>query len=832
MARKKDSPKRKRQVSKESGPKQLLSEKQKLIASILVIIVLILGYYYPIAFEGKEPPASDRLAWMGSSHSIQQARDEGGATPLWANNIFAGMPSYLISLKAPFEQPAKWIIRLAEAVINWRIVYYALGGLGMFFLMRFLGVSYFASLLASLVFTWWPYLIGLLDAGHNTKLRTIMLVPFVLLTFLHLMRKPGVLNMSLFAVAFSLCILANHYQITFYAIMLLLALGLMHVVPLIRRRAWKEAGVRTGLSLAAIALAVGTAAFPTVLVSEYTDYSIRGGTGQAGSEGLGIDYATGWSFYPGEMATFLMPKFYGGTSSEQYDGDEAPQLKGRAIPGYWGPMLFTSSTHYFGVVTMFLVIVALALRWREPLVVTLAAVALVAMLLSFGKHFPPLYRLFFEFVPFFNKFRVPSMILVLVHWTFAILAGLGFASLLSDDVKDTTFKVVLGVLGAFLVAGLVPFIFNAAFSFTRPDELQRFQPQVLEILKIARLDLMRQDALRMLLILAGLLGLTFSFFRKVLPRNAFAIAIMVLVAIDLFSVNNRFMKTLVKRNDIEQHFAETETDRFLSRDGGHFRILPLGRLYEDNRWSYHHQSIGGYHPAKLRIIQDINESCLYRGNAPGFGNSANLPLNWNVVRMLNTKYVLANGALQHASLSPVFTDEANKIAVYRVEDTLPRLFSVGKTEVIKDRDARFARLNEPGFDPADSAILEKELADTIVRPEHFEANITDYQPNLIRATANSDQQTLLVLSEMYYPEGWQAFVGGTETEIFKTNHVLRSVVLPAGNHEIEFRMAPKSYTASLWIKGVATLAMYFALTLALIPTIRSKVVALSTPRAN
>ncbi len=819
MARKKKShlgQKKPSSIRKSSG----LTEKQQLLASLGVIVVLVLAYFSSIAFEGKEPPASDRLAWMGASQSIAEAREDGGDTPLWANNLFAGMPSYLISLKAPFEQPARWIIRLAEAMINWRIVYYILGGLGMFFLMRFIGTAYFASVLASIVFTWWPYLMGLLEAGHNTKLRTIMLVPFILLAFLRLMQTPRLLNASLFAIAFSLGILANHYQIAFYAVLLLLALGLMHVVPLIRSRDWKGVGLRTGLAVGAIALAVGTAAFPTMLVAEYTEYSIRGGTGDPDSEGLGMEYATAWSFYPGEIATFVMPRFYGGTSAEQYDGDGAQQLKGRAIPGYWGPMPFTSSTHYFGVVTMFLVVLAFAMRWRERLVLTLAVVAVVGLLLSFGKHFTPLYQLFFDFVPFFNKFRVPSMVLVLVHWTFAILSGLGLASLLSDEGEDKGFRPSMAILAAFAVVALAPFVFSGAFSFVRPDDVQRFQPQLLELLKAARADLMQQDAIRMLVIVAALAGLTFAYFRKFLPRSVFAIAIVGVMVIDLLSVNNRFMQTMVKSDKMEEHFAETATDRFLTNDTEHFRILPLGRLYEDNRWSYRHHSMGGYHPAKLRTIQDINESCLYNGRAPGFGNAANLPLNWNVVRMLNTKYVLANGALQHANLSQAFVDEANKIIVHKVENTLPRIFAVGRTEVMQDREARFARLNDPEFDPAEAVLIEEALPTTVSAPEQFEAEITTYESNQISATVSTDKQTLLVLSEIFYPAGWRAFVDGDETEIYKANHVLRSIVLPAGQHEVEFKLAPPKYSASLWIKGASLGSVYILLALGLLPHVR------------
>ena len=800
-----------------------LTQKQQGALSVGIMTLLILGYFFPIAFEGKTPPASDTLAWQGAVHSIDEARAKSGGIPLWANNLFAGMPSYMISLRAPFKQPARWLVDLVSKMVDWRVVYYLIGSAGMFLLMRFFGTSMFASLLASLSFAWWPYLIGLVEAGHNSKLRTIMLAPFILLTFVHLMRSPRLLNTALFAIAFSAGMLANHYQIMFYLILSLFAFGVMYLIPLLREKQWSGIAKRIGLAGAAVTLAIGTAAFPTRLVLDYSKYSIRGGTGEQGSGGLSFDYATSWSFYPGEMITLLIPRFYGGSSAERYEGDAAPELKGQTIPGYWGPMPFTASTHYLGVVTLFFVTLALLFRWRERLVMTLATIAVVALLLSFGKHFSLLYHAFFNFVPFFDKFRVPSMILVLFNWMVAILAGLGFEHVLAqtDDAgRQKLWRGTLMVFGLFLIVGFVPFLFKNWLSLVRPEDLQRFKPHVLELLKAARYDLMKQDAIRMLLFLFATAGLIVAHIRAHLPKSIFAVAIIALLLIDLFSVDQRFMKTLVKSNELDQHFAETETDRFLSQDTTLYRILPLGKLYGDNRWSYRNQSLGGYHPAKLRTIQDINESCLYKGTAPGFGNPGNLPLNWNVLRMFNVKYLLLNGTVEHQNLTQAYVDRPNGIVVYRLDHSLPRLFPVGKAQVVPDRTKRFARLNDPDFDPGQTAIVEKPLSADIAMPDTFTADITDYEPNRITAMVSSDKQTLLVLSEMYYPAGWSATIDGNLTAIYKTDHALRAILLPAGRHEVDFKLKPKEYTASLWVKGGSVLTIYLMLGVALLPYAR------------
>ncbi|MFQ5650803.1 MAG: YfhO family protein [bacterium] len=823
MAKKKKHHLARKQPARQQTSGWQLNDRQQVAACIAVIIILVFGYFAPIAFEGKEPRASDSIAWKGATQSIKEAREKYGETPLWATNVFAGMPSTMISLRPPFQQPARFMLTIAGKLVNWRIVHYVLGAIGIFLLMRFWGVSNLPSLLASLAFIWWPYLIGLMEAGHNTKLRAIMLVPFILLTFLRLMKEPGLLTMTLFAISFSLGILANHYQILFYALLVLLAFGVMQTIPLLRQKLWKAIGVRIGLAFLAVALAAGSAAFPTLLVKEYSKYSIRGGTGEPGSQGLSFKYATDWSFYPGEIATWVMPRFYGGSSAETYESKAVPQLRGRKIPGYWGPMPFTSSTHYFGVVTLFLVALALALRWRDSRVLTLAILVVFSLLLSFGKHFPLLYQFFFDHVPFFNKFRVPSMILVLIHWGFVLLAGLGLAQVLTDSPEvsmDKLRRVSLVIFGAFLLIGLVPFLFKSSFALARPDDARRFQPQVFSLIREARYDMMKQDALRMLVFAGGVLALITSYSKAWLPRTVFAIGIIALLVTDLFSIDNRFMQNLVRTDRLEQYFAATETDLFLSKDSSTYRILPLGRLDGDNRWCYRHESIGGYHPAKLRIFQDINEFCLYQGKTSGFGNTPNLPINWNIIKMLNVKYLLSNGPLNHQNLTPAFTDTQNRITVYQYTDHLPRLFCVGKTELIPDRRERFARLNDPSFDPAETAILEKSLPLAVETPTNWEARITRYQPNVISARVNSDQQTLLVLSEVYYPAGWHAYVDGKETEIFKTDHILRSIVVPAGSHEIVFRLRPESYQASLWIKGISVSIMYLLFGLGAWPVTR------------
>lgn len=808
-------------VKEKKSPFSNLTTLQQFGLSLGVILVLVLGYFYPIVFEGKEPPASDKLAWMGNAHSIIESRARHEENPLWANNLFAGMPDYLISLEAPFQQPAKYVLKFLNRAVNWRVTVYIIGAVGMLLLMRFWGISYFGAIIATLAFIWWPLIPGLLEAGHNTKVNTIMYMPIILWAFLRLLRQPALLNAALFTILFSLGIQARHYQIMFYEILLLAIFGVYHFARYALAKDWRAVWTRVGFLLPAIVLAVGIASFPSLLVREYTAYSIRGDSGGATpTDGADYNYATGWSLYPAEIMTFFIPRFYGGDSAERYDGDAVPQLKGQTIPAYWGHKPFTSSSDYVGVVALILSALALAFRWRDKTVLLLTFTIVLSLLVAFGKYMPLVYDLFYHFVPFFNKFRVPSMILVLVQFSIAILAGLGFEFLWTQAKEKISplslQKTLLAIFIVFMVIGLVPFLFKGAFSFARPDDAMRMQPNVLQLVKEARYDLMKQDAVRMLVIVAGTFAVLFAFVKEKLSKTFFAVGIAVLLLIDLWGVDKRYLQNLVKPARIEQHFAATATDNFLLQDKSKFRVFPVGQLYSDSHWSYWHESIGGYHPAKLRVIQDLNEAALYKGTAPGFQNTPGLPINWNVVNMLNAKYVLAQGKIEHPKLRQAFMDDQNRILIYENTAVLPRVFAVGEVEVIADKQQRLARLNDPAFRPDSVAILENTLTVPIARPGKWRAEITRYEPNIIEIDCETDVQTLMVLSEIYYPAGWHAYIDGQETEILKTNHALRSVVVPQGKHQLKFHLRPATYVASLWLMGGSSAIAYLLLILALL----------------
>jgi hypothetical protein len=805
------------------SPKFTTSHKNIIALSILVIFVLI--YYSEFIFLGKQTAASDTMAFRGNAQSLVEAREKDGSNPLWANNLFCGMPGTMVSIVAPFEQPAKYLLKGIRKLINWPALYLILGGLGIFLIMRFWNFSPLISLFSAMAFILWPQLSGLLEAGHNTKYNTMMLAPLSIFLYLQLIKKPDVLKVALFIIVFSLNMQERHIQIVFYIGLLLLAFTITEFIVLLNKKEYRIVGNRLIYIAVAFAFTLGLASFPTLMVREYAQYSIRGGSEQEKSDGLDYDYATGWSLHPAESATFLIPRFYGGDSRERYEGDAVPELRGKMLPGYWGHKPFTTSSDYIGVIALIFAIYAAIYLWRDRYVLTLMIVAGASIFIAFGNFFPLLYDVFFNLVPFFNKFRVPSMILFLVQICITLLAGFGLGYVV-ENIKNGTMekyfiRKTMVIFAILLFIGLLPFLFKDAFAFSRPDEVANYRADMLSFLKNVRYDLMKQDAIRMLFFTGGAFILLLSFIKGWISKNIFAGAIIILLVIDMYGINKREMQNLVKETKLQYQFSANAVDKFLKSDTDLYRIFPLGSLYGDSHWSYRHQSIGGYHPAKLRIIQDINESCLYQGRDKDFQNKT-LPINWNIVNMLSTKYVLSQNSLEHPNLQLVFNDKQTRINVYKNIALLARIYPIGQVEVIQDPKDRFSRLNDASFNPGVTAILERKLEATIAQPGQFKFNITRYEPNYIEFDVETDQQTLLVLSEMYYPAGWKAYVDDQPVEIIKTNHILRSILVSEGKHHIRFAYQPKTYTASLWIMGLSIIITYLALIVSLIPFIKQQ----------
>ena len=688
--------------------------------------------------------------------------------------------------------------------------------MGMFYLLRFLKLSYWASLFGGLAFIFMPHYMSLLSIGHFAKFRPIMYMPFVTYFFLSFLNRKHLLWLCGFILAFSVQIRTQHYQIIFYQIMILVFTGIFYLIQYAKQKEYKILLRKLILSLAASVLIIMMVAQPLFVTSEYTPYSIRGGTGEEGSSGLSTDYATRWSLNPSEIFVWFMPRFFGGISNELYKGNKVPQLTDRTIPGYWGTMPFTQAYDYLGIVLLFMAILGLILNFKNGLIKTLLGLFLLSLLLSFGRHFPLLYNIFFKYVPAFNKFRVPAMISVILQIVIVIFAGFGLKSLLKiqDVNKQKIKKIILGIGLVMIILGLIPQIFGSDYSLMKADETEQYNHQTLSLIKKARLDMMQSDGYRLILFSVLVTLLLYVYLNKKIKPTLFVLVLIILLYVDQIPFVKKAEGELTDPILTEkQHFRKSDTDKILLQDKSYYRIFAITENpFNNNDWSYYHNSIGGYSAAKLRIYQDIIENCLQKNI-----------FHWNVLKMLNTKYIISRQQLPEENLKLKYFDKKRELYTYKTEVSASPAWFVKNIHVVQDRQARFEVLNSSTFDAFETAILEKEIALDISKPDSSYIKVQEASFNRMEYEIFNDNPSLLVISEIYYPEGWRCTIDDEETEIYKTNHILRSIYIDSpGKHKVLFEFSPERFNKFYNISLTGHIIAYLLLIITLFLTFKKK----------
>jgi hypothetical protein len=380
-----------------------------------------------------------------------------------------------------------------------------------------------------------------------------------------------------------------------------------------------------------------------------------------------------------------------------------------------------------------------------------------------------------------------------------LLAGYGLKTVLekisNNDTNffDLTKKVLIGAIILFILFIALSGTFES-LGLSKVGETAKYSAAQMRQLKSLRAEKMFTDGIQTGIILLLSLGLILLLGRGKIGKYPFLLFIAVIVIIDLLLIDSRFLQEVTPQNRIEKHYKKTLADNFLMKDEEMFRIYPLGyplgKEFEKNQWTAYNQSIGGYHGAKLKRYQEIIENCM----------SAELkirvPINWNVVNMLNAKYIISNQKLPLDNLEYAFYDRKQKITIYKNTTYLPRAWFVENVELIPQKRDIWKRLNQQEFDPAKSAIVEKSIEE-IYAPILAEANLIEFDLHKLKFTVKTDTASFLTVSEIYYPAGWKAYLDGKETEIYVANYILRGVVIPKGEHVLEMKFEPAVYTLSL-----------------------------------
>ncbi|MBI1803931.1 MAG: YfhO family protein [Ignavibacteriae bacterium] len=800
---------------------RLSTKRQDLIAIIFLYAVLLMLFNKIIFSDMIFSESGDNASAQSWTNAISNIEKTEHVEPLWNPYIFSGMPSFgALVFPRMVNYIQDYLLNVLSKVIffgaslHWMIMPYLVMGCSMYLFARRLSFSPPAALIAALTLMLNPYAVGLPETGHGSKLITLSYIPLLLLLTHMLFQRRNILNLALLSAIVGTMLLAKHPQMAFYGLFVIGCYFLYEVVLDVKTQpvvAMKKAA----LFAAALILGFAIYAYHYLPTQEYAQYSIRGGGKTDVSGGLSYDYATNWSFHPLEMFNFVIPSFMGIVPKPE---------TWQEANAYWGWMPFTNSYVYIGVVPLFFAIIALIYQ-RNRLTWFLALLVVMVIFISFGKHFPVVYALMFNYFPFFNKFRIPSMILHVIPIPLGMLAAYGFtyiAGIFHHAKESEILKLkkrlttLILVMSALLVIGLV---FNdtvysvlSGFMFQKEGEMQQLRQQygaqasqIVGQLKALRFELLWKDYVKFAIVTGAVLGLVIMYLKRKVQMMSFALGLLAIGVIDLFILDGKYINPKPQAA-LAEHFQVDATLQNLKAesDTSLFRVFPTGSLDQDNTMMYHLlQSVEGYSPAKLKIYQEVRDSCFTHGNM-------------NVFNMLNVKYLVGQQQAQDGSVQTIIQPN---------QHYLPRAWFVDSVVISRSKEETFSILNSSNWNPRTTAIIEKELPAPLSKLDSSSAAVTKFNSRSMTIAAYSAKPALLVVSEIYYPAGWKAYVDGTETEIYKTNHILRSVMLPAGTHTIEFMFDPQKYTLGYMITQTSwgLTAFFIVVGLMRIPAVRQRI---------
>lgn len=817
MAKKK---KRKKSQTETGRPgidaRQLVARRPTLVAAGLYLLLAAV-FFFPVIFGGRTYLSPDLQSASALTAPLWDALWQDGTFPLWSPYIFCGMPSFASLMFNPFAyMPGVVILGLSKVLpfssVNYWL-HFAFAGLGVFLFVRRKGGSFLPALLGGLAFMFTPYLVSMLAFGHGSQMMTAAYIPWALWAADRLLEKVSWRNLGLLALILGFQLQRGHVQIAYYTLMLVGLYVLYNAIAFLLKKEYRRLLHFVGAFAGAGVLAGALAALLFLPLREYTPYSIRGAPSvfeqQTHTEdtGVGFDYATQWSFSPGEMMTFLIPSFYG------FGGQT-----------YWGTMPFTDYPNYMGILVLGLAITALVVHLRRgapqrPVVGFLGLAILLALLLSFGHHFAVFYKLFYNFFPYFNKFRVPVMILILVQCSVAILAGLGLETILrrftqtnpaarGESERRQQIARKLGIAAAVVIgiAVVATLAQGPLFDVIRGLYPDQYPERVQMQLDTMRFDMFLKDLWTVALVLGvGLVVLALGSRRAGMGMSAAAGIICLATLADLWLVDTKIGQTFPQQQQ-ENYLQPDEITRILEADASLFRIYPTGRLFGELRWSgqgFH--SVGGYHAAKPRLYQDFIEGTDLQSRLAGTGRQ-------HIADMLNAKYVFTLSPLPDTAWTLVQrfrlggAESTNILHIYQNPTVLPRAYLVGTYEVESDPMVALNRIKagpDQGFDPHQQVLL-TESPEIVPEPDTTAAaTVTRYDLHNVEISTRSAKPQLLVLSDNYYPPGWQAYVDGESVKTYRANYAFRAVCVPAGEHEVAFRYQSRTFHAGLWTSLLA-----------------------------
>lgn len=769
---------------------------------ILAFVLLAVGFVHPVV-NGKKLVQSDVQQFQGMSKEVKDFRERTGEEALWTNSMFGGMPAYQISVKSK-NNVAKPILKILTLNLPHPANIIFLYFIGFFILMMALQRNIWIALFGAIAFALSSYFIIIIEAGHNTKALAIGLMPPLFAGVYLLFKKKYLIGFILTALFTALELRANHLQITYYLLMVFLAYGISELIYHVKNNKVPDLLKAVGLMVLALVLAVGVNMVNFWMAYEAGEHSTRGKpvlsmNKEDQSEGLDPSYIMAWSYGKAETLTLLVPDLMGGSSHKELSKDSETYKKLikqgvprsnankfiEAVPTYWGKQPFTSGPVYVGAIIFFLFVFGMFIvqdryRWW------ILAITVLAILLSWGKNFVGFSEFFIHNFPAYNKFRAVSMILVIPEFTMPLLAVLAIRRMFRNEVSKE--KIMNGLkYSAIIVGGILVSILlfgPGSFDFTGVKDGQL--PQwLIGAIREDRIAILRKDTFRSLVFVLIGAGIIWFWMKQKVKAQYAIIALAAITLIDLWSVNRRYLDSdnFEAARKVDIPYNPSRADQMIMQDQDpNYRVFSqLQDPFREARTSYFHKSIGGYHGAKLQRYQDMIDYHLSKGNM-------------KVFNMLNTKYFIVPG-------------QNNQPMAQRNPGAMGHAWFVSNYRIVENPDSAIIALNN--FEPSQTAIVERQHADPLEGKQFSKdtsavISLQKYAPNHLVYQAKSTSEQLAVFSEIYYPEGWTVSIDGEKAEHFRVNYILRGLIVPAGEHTIEFEFKPASYYTGRTIAAVSS----------------------------
>lgn len=776
--------------------------------AIIAFFAFALIYCAPL-LEGKVLQAGDVNTWKGSAHEVQEYYQQTGEVSWWTNSQFGGMPTYQITGTTPTGYVRNFLEKVAHLGMAKDL--HSIGLLfayffGFFIMLVCFGVNPWLSLIGGFAIGLSSYFLLIIPAGHMTKATAIGFLAPVIGGVFAVLKKKYWLGVPLILL-YSIIGIVSHPQMTYYIMMLIGIIVCGELYIHIHEKRWKDLGINIAVLAVCALLIFGTKISWLQMNNEYIKETMRGGHSElnqtdkteSAKAGLDIDYATAWSYGKAETFSLLIPNFMGGASNYNV-GDKSILYKGlvsaripkssakqfcQAAPTYWGEKAFTSGPVYIGAIICFLFILGLIIV-PGPYKWGLLIATIFSILLAWGKNFMPLTQFFYDYFPMYNKFRAVESILVVAEITMPLLGFLALQKLVAEDDKKKYLKPIWIAGGITAGLCLLFALFGGTIlSFTSSYDNQwksQVGNDIYQMIIDQRAAMLKADAWRSFAFIAAAVAVVWLYSIRKLKSVYALVLLAVLVLADLVPVNRRFFgsQNFVTKKDGDRYFAIQPWEEQILQDTSlDYRVLNLTTsTFNDSRTSYRLKSIGGYSAVKLRRYQDLIDAHISK-------------MNWNVLNMLNTKYIVTRNGVQ---LNP---------------EAMGNAWFVDEVQFVPTPDEESAALNT--LDLRKMAVADEKFRDVLNCSAQPSASdriaMTAYAPDKLDYTSNLANPRIAVFSEIYYPHDWHLYCDGEEISLGRVNYTLRAAILPAGVHKIQMEFTPSSLITDRWCLVIIILCL-------------------------